>query len=98
MQKSFDPEKSGVAGGGIFRNRDVLKDMRSRNIEEGGGGVKIILRNPDWTGFSLMMASLSKYDFTNQRKYLTPKFYFLLFRLAQLSLNLAELSPSLFQR
>ena len=32
----------------------MLTDMRSRNF----GGVKVIWRNPDFTGFSLMMASL----------------------------------------
>ena len=34
------------------------KDMRSRNFL-GEGGVKVIWRNPDLTGFSLMMASLT---------------------------------------
>ena len=28
----------------------------------GGGGVRVIWRNPDLTGFSLMMASLSEYS------------------------------------
>ena len=33
--------------------------MRSRNFG-GEGGVKVIWRNPDLTGFSLMMASLTE--------------------------------------
>ena len=35
----------------------MLKDMVSRNFG-GEGAVKVIWRNPDLTGFSLMMASL----------------------------------------
>ena len=46
---------------GIFGNLDRLKNMRSRNFGgEGGGGVRVIWRNPDLTGFSLMMASLKE--------------------------------------
>ena len=46
-----------IRGGGIFGNLDRLKNMRSRNFG-GEGGVRVIWRNPDLTGFSLMTASL----------------------------------------
>ena len=36
----------------------MLKNIHSRNFGGEGGGVKVIWRNPDLTGFSLMSASL----------------------------------------